>query len=91
MGKENHHHCAPRPKHPGQGERGQQRNNADYNLDIKAQSIRSDVAVILFHAKFVQDAKEVPVLDRAMIMVAVKQADGWRVAAGQVAKQHEGP
>lgn len=59
--------------------------------DIKVQSIRPDVAVILFHAKFVQDAKEVPVLDRAMIMVAVKQADGWRVAAGQVTKQHEGP
>jgi len=59
--------------------------------DIKAQSIRPDVAVILFHGKFVQDAKEVPALDRAMIMVAVKQADGWRVAAGQVTKQHEGP
>lgn len=59
--------------------------------NIKVQSIRPDVAVILFHAKFVQDAKEVPVLDRAMIMVAVKQADGWRIAAGQVTKQHEGP
>jgi uncharacterized protein (TIGR02246 family) len=59
--------------------------------DIKVQSVRPDVAMILFHAKFVQDAKEVPVLDRAMIMVAVKQADGWRVAAGQVTKQHEGP
>ena len=59
--------------------------------DIKVQSIRPDVDVILFRAKFVQDAKEVPVLDRAMIMVAVKQVDGWRVAAGQVTKQHEGP
>jgi hypothetical protein len=49
------------------------------------------VAVILFHAKFVQDAKEVPALDRAIMMVAVKQADGWRIAAGQVARQHEGP
>jgi hypothetical protein len=43
------------------------------------------------HAKFVQDAKEAPLLDRAVIMVAVKQADGWRIAAGQVTKQHEGP
>ena len=59
--------------------------------DIKVQSVRPDVAVILFHAKFVQDAKEAPALDRAVIMVAVKQADGWRIAAGQVTKQHEGP
>jgi uncharacterized protein (TIGR02246 family) len=59
--------------------------------DIKVQSIRPDVAVILFQAKFVQEAKEAPLLDRAVIMVAVKEADGWRVAAGQVAKQHEGP
>jgi uncharacterized protein (TIGR02246 family) len=59
--------------------------------DIKVQSVRPDVAVILFHAKFVQEAKEVPALDRAVIMVAVKQADGWRIAAGQVTKQHEGP
>ena len=59
--------------------------------NIKVQSVRPDVAVILFHAKFVQDAKEFPALDRAMMMVAVKQADGWRIAAGQVTKQHEGP
>ena len=59
--------------------------------DIKVQSIRPDVAVILFQAKFVQDAKEVPALDRGIIMVAVKQADRWRIAAGQATKQHEGP
>ena len=59
--------------------------------DIKIQSVRPDVAVILFQAKFVQDAKEAPALDRAMIMVAAKQVDGWRIAAGQVTKQHEGP
>ena len=59
--------------------------------DIKVQSIRPDVAVVLLHAKFVQDAKEAPLLDRAIVMVVVKQADGWRIAAGQDAKQHEGP
>jgi uncharacterized protein (TIGR02246 family) len=59
--------------------------------DIKVQTICPDVVVILFQAKFVQDAKELPVLDRSIFLVAVKQADGWRVAAGQVAKQHEGP
>jgi uncharacterized protein (TIGR02246 family) len=59
--------------------------------NIKVQNVRPDVAVILFHAKFVQDAKEVPTLDRAIIMVALKQADGWRIDAGQVAKQREDP
>ena len=59
--------------------------------DIKVQTVRPDVAVILFQAKFVQDAKETPALDRAMMMVAVKQPDGWRIAAGQVARQHEAP
>ena len=59
--------------------------------DIKVQNVRPDVAVILFQAKFVQDAREAPLLDRAMIMVVVKQADGWRITAGQVTKQHEGP
>jgi uncharacterized protein (TIGR02246 family) len=59
--------------------------------DIKVQSLCPDVAVILFHAKFVQDAKEAPVLDRAVMMVAVKHADGWRIATGQITKQHEGP
>lgn len=47
--------------------------------------------MVLFHAKFVQDAKEAALLHRAVIMVAVKQGDGWRIAAGQVTKQHEGP
>jgi uncharacterized protein (TIGR02246 family) len=50
--------------------------------DIKVQSSRPD-AVILFHAKFVQDAKEALLLDRAVMMVAVKQGDSWRIAAGQ--------
>jgi len=58
--------------------------------DIRVQSVRPDVVVILFHAKFMEGGKEVPGLDRAMIIVAVKQADGWRIAAGQLTKQHEG-
>jgi uncharacterized protein (TIGR02246 family) len=59
--------------------------------ETKIQSVRPDVAVILFQAKFVLDAREAPLLDRAVIMVVVKQADGWRITAGQVTKQHEGP
>lgn len=58
--------------------------------DSKVQLIRPDVAVILFHLKFLQDGKEVPVLDRAMILVAVKEGDGWKITAGQLTKQHEG-
>ena len=58
--------------------------------EIKVQLVRPDVAVILFHSKYLQDGKEVPVLDRAMMLVAVKGADGWKIAAGQLTKQHEG-
>jgi uncharacterized protein (TIGR02246 family) len=58
--------------------------------DTKVQLVRPDVAVILFHAKYLEDGKEVPALDRAMIIVAVKGADGWKIAAGQLTKQHEG-
>ena len=58
--------------------------------DTKVQLVRPDVAIILFHAKYLEDGKEVPVLDRAMIIVAVKEADGWKIAAGQLTKQHEG-
>jgi len=57
---------------------------------IKVQQLRPDVAVILFHAKFVEDGKEVPGIDRAMVIVAVKEADGWKIATGQITKQHEG-
>ena len=57
---------------------------------MKVQQLRPDVAVILFHAKFLEDGKEVPGIDRAMVIVAVKQAGGWKIATGQITKQHEG-
>ncbi len=57
---------------------------------IKVQQLRPDVAVILFHAKFLEDGKEVPGIDRAMVIVAVKQGGGWKIATGQITKQHEG-
>src|SRR5947208_3656101 len=57
---------------------------------IKVQQLRPDVAVILFHAKFLENGKEVPGVDRAMVIVAVKQPGGWRIATGQITKQHEG-
>lgn len=57
---------------------------------IKVQQLRTDVAVILFHLKYLEDGKEVPGIDRAMVIVAVKQPDGWKIATGQITKQHEG-
>ena len=58
--------------------------------DIKVQRVRPEVAVILFHARYLDGGKEVPGLDRAMIIVAVKESGGWRISAGQLTKQHEG-
>ena len=54
---------------------------------IKVRTLRPDVAVILFHWTLVaqQQGKRVEA-DRAMIVVAVKGSDGWRIAAGQITK-----
>lgn len=57
---------------------------------LKIRQVRLDVAVLLFHLHFVKEGKEVPALDRAMIIVAVKESDGWKIAVGQLTKQHEG-
>jgi uncharacterized protein (TIGR02246 family) len=57
---------------------------------LKIRQVSRDVAVLLFHLHFVEDGKEVAELDRAMIIVAVKQPDGWKIAVGQLTKQHEG-
>ena len=57
---------------------------------LKIRQLRPDVAVLLFHVHFMQDGKEVPDLDRAMIIVAVKQSAGWKIAVGQLTKQHDG-
>jgi len=54
---------------------------------IKIQSLRSDIAVLLFHVNFVESGKQVPGIDRAMLIVAVKESDGWKIAAGQITKQ----
>lgn len=59
--------------------------------DMKVQRIRPDVAVLLFHLGF-QDANGnvAPVIDRAMIIVAVRTKSGWKIKTGQITKQHEG-
>jgi uncharacterized protein (TIGR02246 family) len=54
---------------------------------LKVRTLRPDVAALLFHLRYLKDGKEVPGIDRAMIMVAVKQPDGWRIAVGQITKE----
>jgi uncharacterized protein (TIGR02246 family) len=61
--------------------------------DTKIQSVGADVAVIFFHSSLAgraEDGTPIPSADRAMVVVAVKQSDGWRIAAGQVTKPVEG-
>ena len=55
---------------------------------VKVQILRSDVAVVLFHAAYLgADGKTIPGVDRALLIVAVRQEKGWRIAAGQLTKQ----
>jgi uncharacterized protein (TIGR02246 family) len=55
--------------------------------DIKLKTLSPDVAVVLFHLKYLEQGKEVLGVDRAMLIVAVKESDGWRIAVGQITKQ----
>jgi uncharacterized protein (TIGR02246 family) len=56
----------------------------------KVQSVTPNVAVVFFHSLLAgqldDDGKPLPAADRAMMLVTVKQPDGWRIAAGQVTK-----
>jgi len=62
---------------------------------IKVQTLRPDVAVVLFHTSLAgrldEQGKRMPDVDRAMVFVTVKQTDGWRVAVGQVTKPSPSP
>ena len=49
----------------------------------KVRTLRPDIAVVLFHLGFLdKQGKRIPDIDRAMLVVAVKQSDGWRIAVG---------
>ena len=58
---------------------------------IKVRTLRSDVSAVLFHMSLAgrqdEQGKRMPDVDRAMLFVAVKKKDGWRIAVGQVTKQ----
>jgi uncharacterized protein (TIGR02246 family) len=52
---------------------------------ISVRLLRPDVAVVHFNA-LTSVGNERPPVGRTMLFVAVKQADGWRIAAGQITK-----
>ena len=53
---------------------------------IEVRRVSADVAVILFRAGFLdKQRKLIPDSNRALLVVAVRQSDGWRIAAGQLA------
>ena len=57
---------------------------------IKVRTLGPDAAVVLYHANLAgrpdKDGKHMPDVDRAMMIVAVKGSDGWRITAGQITK-----
>jgi uncharacterized protein (TIGR02246 family) len=49
---------------------------------------KHDVAVLFFKMNFLDAAGQpVPGIQRAMILVGTKAADGWRISAGQLTKE----
>jgi len=56
--------------------------------DIVARAVTPDVAVILFHAVYM-DASGTPFpgVDRAVMLVATRSSGPWRIAAGQLTKE----
>ena len=53
---------------------------------ISTRLIHPDVAVVLFHAGFRQADGTLTTPGNAVLLVAVKQSDGWQIAAGQITK-----
>lgn len=52
-------------------------------------TVSVDVATVFFHMDFVANGKPMPGFQRAMILVAVRSPDGWRIAAGQLTKESD--
>lgn len=54
----------------------------------KIQMLKFDVAIVFFHMGLVDNnGNPLPGIDRAMMIVAVKQSGGWKIAAGQITKE----
>ena len=59
-----------------------------FATNTKVQTLRPDVAVVLYHIGFLDtQGKPKPGIDRAMLVVSVKQSDGWKIAVLQITKQ----
>jgi uncharacterized protein (TIGR02246 family) len=54
--------------------------------DMVVRPLRPDVAVVLFHAGFLDKDGKLMAPGNALLLVVVKQAEGWRIAAGQLTK-----
>ncbi|SOB87722.1 conserved hypothetical protein [Sphingomonas guangdongensis] len=57
--------------------------------EAEVHGVTPDVATVFFHMDFLADGKPLPGFQRAMILVAVHAADGWRISAGQLTKESE--
>jgi uncharacterized protein (TIGR02246 family) len=53
--------------------------------------LKPDIATIFFHMDFLSKGKPVPGLQRALVLVAVRQSDDWKIAAGQLTKESAPP
>lgn len=53
---------------------------------VEVRKVSRDLAVIFFRAGFLdKQGKLIPDSNRAILIVAMKQSDGWRITAGQLA------
>jgi uncharacterized protein (TIGR02246 family) len=55
--------------------------------DVTVRLLRPDVATVFFHASYMNDGVAVAGVDRAMLVVAVRDGGRWMIAAGQVTKE----
>lgn len=53
----------------------------------KVHFLRPDVAAVFFHMDFLKDGKPIAGLQRAMILVAVRESGAWKIGAGQLTKE----
>ena len=53
---------------------------------VSSRLVHPDVAVVLFHAGFRQSDGTLTTPGNALLLVVVKQPDGWRISAGQLTK-----
>ncbi len=59
---------------------------------VSVQPLGTDAAVVHFNVSIhLPPGRNLPPLERTLLLVAVKQQDGWRIASGQLTKPNCGP